>query len=145
MTCWLYVIMCRNGCHYTGVTKNLSARYYAHSRGRGALYTKMNGVESLLYAVCLPTRSYARRLEIKFKRMSHQDRETYLSAYAFIKTNGETKLLCSILSPELCIGGGKAPYSIVDLTSISPCISMLDRMQCDAIIRENYAFKLQTL
>ena len=35
----LYLIECRNGSYYAGITNNLDARYAAHAAGRGARYT----------------------------------------------------------------------------------------------------------
>lgn len=80
MTCWCYILQCENGNHYTGITKNLEDRIRLHRTGRGALYTKMNGVADILYAILLPTRSMARRLEIQLKKMSRERRDEFVES-----------------------------------------------------------------
>ncbi len=38
----LYLIECRNGHYYAGITNDLDARMQAHREGRGARYTRAN-------------------------------------------------------------------------------------------------------
>jgi putative endonuclease len=40
MTWHLYILLCRDGSHYAGITKSLDRRIYDHNRGNGCRYTK---------------------------------------------------------------------------------------------------------
>jgi len=38
----LYLLECKGGSYYAGITNNLEARYKAHVEGKGARYTRAN-------------------------------------------------------------------------------------------------------
>jgi len=44
----VYLIECRNGAWYAGITNDLDARYAAHVAGKGARYTRANPPVRLL-------------------------------------------------------------------------------------------------
>ena len=56
---YLYILKCKNGNLYTGMTNNLKRRFKEHLSGRGGRYTSSFGVEKLLYSEELQTRSDA--------------------------------------------------------------------------------------
>ena len=39
---FLYLLLCRNGSLYAGISNDVEARYRAHAAGRGARYTRAN-------------------------------------------------------------------------------------------------------
>ena len=45
---WLYMVECRGGGIYTGIAKDVDARYRQHEAGKGARYTRMNPPVALL-------------------------------------------------------------------------------------------------
>lgn len=49
-TWWVYMIVCRDGTIYTGMTNDLEKRLKAHNAGRGAKYTRGRGPVRLIYA-----------------------------------------------------------------------------------------------
>ena len=124
MTCWCYIIECQNGEQYTGITKDLSKRYKQHKSGRGALYTKLNKVKRLLYAIELPTRSDARKLEIKLKKISRMKRGLFIknNSCSYLKTNefGEQKLLHCFLSVTSFIAGVNTYGSWIKFEPLTP-------------------------
>lgn len=112
MTCWCYILQCENGNHYTGITQNLEARVKLHKAGRGALYTKMNGVADILYAILLPNRSMARQLEIQLKKMGRVKRDSFIESLTEYQEEfgkcGQKKLLHSFLPAGSYFCGHKA-------------------------------------
>ena len=39
---WLYVLECRGGVLYTGIAKDVDARFEVHVKGAGAIFTRLN-------------------------------------------------------------------------------------------------------
>lgn len=66
---YVYLIECRNGSWYAGITNDLEARYAAHAAGKGARYTRANPPVKLLGARSFPDRSAASRAEYEVKRL----------------------------------------------------------------------------
>lgn len=70
MTDWvLYLLECKNGAFYAGITNNLEQRYAAHLSGKGARYTRANPPVKILAAKCYVGRSAASVAEAQLKRL----------------------------------------------------------------------------
>lgn len=65
----LYLIECRNGAYYAGITNDLDARYLAHVEARGARYTRANPPLRLIGSRPYPDRASASRAEATIKRL----------------------------------------------------------------------------
>lgn len=65
----LYLIECRNGSYYAGITNDLDARYAAHVDGKGARYTRANPPLRLIGSKLFADRSAASRAEFAIKRL----------------------------------------------------------------------------
>ena len=81
-TWWLYLIECRDGTYYAGITNDLEARYEAHVAGKGARYTRSHPPLRLLGSRPYPNRSQASRAEWEIKRLPKQRKLGYLTADA---------------------------------------------------------------
>lgn len=69
MADWVvYLIRCRDGSLYTGVTVDLERRLAEHDAGRGARYTRGRGPVELVVASPPMSKSEAHRLEALVKR-----------------------------------------------------------------------------
>ena len=66
----VYLLRCRNGALYTGVTTDIVRRLRAHNSGRGAAYLRLNGPGDLVYLEAAAGRSEALRREAAIKRLS---------------------------------------------------------------------------
>ncbi len=64
----LYLLECRNGSFYAGITNDLDARFLAHRQGRGARYTRANPPVRILASRAYPDRASASRAEWQLKR-----------------------------------------------------------------------------
>jgi putative endonuclease len=76
---FLYLIECRNGAWYAGITPDLQARYQAHVLGKGARYTRANPPVRLLASRLYPDRASASRAEWAIKQLPRQRKLAYLS------------------------------------------------------------------
>ena len=78
MSAWyLYLIECRDGSIYTGITVDVAARYAAHDAGRGARYTRSHPPKRLLASVEYPDRSSALKAEYEVKMLSADAKRAY--------------------------------------------------------------------
>jgi putative endonuclease len=69
-TWWLYVLECRGGVLYTGIAKDVDARFAAHLSGTGAKFTRLNRPLRILAKATMPTKGAALRAEYAFKQAS---------------------------------------------------------------------------
>lgn len=66
---YLYILQCRDGTLYTGITTDVGRRYDEHRRKVGARYTRSRGVRRLLYIEEAGTKGQALRREVEVKRL----------------------------------------------------------------------------
>src|SRR5262245_5646544 len=66
---WLYVLECHSGVLYTGIAKDVKARFAAHAAGKGAKFTRANRPVAILARARLRTRSEALRAEYALKQL----------------------------------------------------------------------------
>jgi len=76
---FLYLLECRNGSYYAGITLDLQARYQAHLRGTGAKYTRANPPLRLLASRAYPDRAAASRAEYALKQLPRARKLAFLS------------------------------------------------------------------
>lgn len=73
--CWVvYMLECKDGSLYTGITDNLPKRLQAHRMGRGAKYTKGRAPLTLRYLEDCEDHSQALRREIAIKKLTRQEK-----------------------------------------------------------------------
>ena len=71
MSAWyVYLLECRNGAVYTGITVDVARRYAQHCEGTGARYTRAHPPLRLLATFPYPDRSRASRAEHAIKQLS---------------------------------------------------------------------------
>ncbi|BDR58614.1 hypothetical protein XA3_10550 [Xylocopilactobacillus apicola] len=75
---FFYVVLCRNGAFYAGTTNDVSHRIKMHNEGKGAKYTRANRPVKLIYQETFASKGEALSFELKFKRLSRQQKEIYL-------------------------------------------------------------------
>lgn len=74
----MYLIECRNGHYYAGITNDLDARMQAHREGRGARYTRANPPLRLLGSRPYADRASATRAECLVKRLPRSRKLAFL-------------------------------------------------------------------
>lgn len=70
----LYILQCKDGTLYTGVTTSVERRVAEHRAGTGARYTRARGVRRLVYTEACGTRSQALKRELVVKALSRREK-----------------------------------------------------------------------
>ncbi|MRR09470.1 GIY-YIG nuclease family protein [bacterium] len=68
----VYIVRCRDGSLYTGITNDLRARLDAHNAGRGAKYTRWRLPVSLVHAERFRDQGAALSRELAIKRLDRR-------------------------------------------------------------------------
>lgn len=71
---YVYIIRCANNALYTGWTTHIPTRFYKHSIGRGAKYTRAHPPLELFYAEQLANRKDAQKREYEIKSYTRQQK-----------------------------------------------------------------------
>ena len=64
---FVYLLECRDGSLYTGITTDLARRLAEHQKGTGGNYTRARGALKMVYTEPHPNRSSASRRESEIK------------------------------------------------------------------------------
>ena len=75
----LYLIECRYGCWYAGITNNIERRYAAHLAGRGAKYTRAHPPVRLLGTRAFADRSAASKAEHAIRKLPRARKLAFLA------------------------------------------------------------------
>lgn len=67
---FVYLLECKNGRLYTGITPDLAERFRKHSEGKGAMFTRLNKPSRMLAAKPCVDRSEASKLERQIKLLT---------------------------------------------------------------------------
>lgn len=65
----VYMLRCRDGSVYTGITNDTARRLESHRRGRASRYTRSRLPVSLIFTEAQPDRASALRREAAIKRL----------------------------------------------------------------------------
>jgi len=66
----VYLVRCRDGSLYAGITNGLAGRLEKHNSGKGAKYTRSRRPVELVWSEAKRNESYARKREAEIKKMS---------------------------------------------------------------------------
>lgn len=70
----VYILECKDGTLYTGITDDFQRRFAAHSAGKGAKYTRGRSPLVLRYLETCVDHSAALKREIAIKRLSKKQK-----------------------------------------------------------------------
>jgi putative endonuclease len=76
----VYVLRCRDGSLYTGISKDVKARLVTHNAGRGGAYTRTHRPVVLLYQEVGFSRAAALRREAAIKRLPRPRKEILVNS-----------------------------------------------------------------
>lgn len=68
------MVLCANGAIYTGIARNVAARYAQHVAGTGARYTRANPPRRLLAKFACANQAEASRMEAAIKKLAVADK-----------------------------------------------------------------------
>lgn len=75
----VYLVRCRDGSLYAGITNDVVRRLNEHNSGSGAKYTRSRRPVELVWSEAKRNGSYARKREVEIKRMSRAEKESLVS------------------------------------------------------------------
>lgn len=79
-TSWvLYLLECKNGAYYAGITNDLPARFAAHLSGKGARYTRANPPVKILASKPYADRSAASIAEAHLKKLPRSQKRGFFA------------------------------------------------------------------
>lgn len=72
---YCYILRCKDGTLYTGITDNIAKRETAHNNGSGSKYVHSRGGGKIVYSETLKTKSRALKREAAIKKLSRENKE----------------------------------------------------------------------
>ena len=72
---YLYILCCKDGTLYTGITTDVEKRLEVHRSGKGAKYTRGRGPLELVYSETCGSHSQALKREWEIKALSRSEKE----------------------------------------------------------------------
>ncbi len=79
---FLYVLKCRDGTLYTGITNDLPRRMVQHNNGTASRYTRSRRPVSVIYQERCRDKSSALKKECGMKSLSRKEKEEYMKSNA---------------------------------------------------------------
>ena len=77
----LYILRCKDGSLYTGITTDVSARLEAHRSGKGAKYTRGRAPLELVYCEECGSHSDALKREWQIKQLTKEEKCALIAKY----------------------------------------------------------------
>lgn len=77
----LYILLCKDGTLYTGITDDLQRRLAQHESGKGAKYTRGRGPFTLVYQEYMESYPDALKREYQIKQLARSDKLKLIEAY----------------------------------------------------------------
>ena len=78
---FVYLVRCRDGSIYTGITDDVEARLRTHNLGKGAKYTAQRRPVSLVYQEPHRDQGSAKRREAEIKRWSRRRKDDLVAGF----------------------------------------------------------------
>lgn len=77
---WVYILLCENGCYYTGYTADLEKRFAAHLGGTASKYTRsFKPVKIAQSWEISGGKSLAMKIENHIKKLSRAEKEKLIA------------------------------------------------------------------
>lgn len=77
----LYILRCKDGTLYTGITTDVEKRFDAHQSGKGAKYTRGRSPLELVYREACGTHSDALKRELEIKKLPREQKQALIDSY----------------------------------------------------------------
>lgn len=78
---YVYILRCRGGVYYTGLTVDVARRFRLHKAGKGAKFTRAYPPEVIAALWCCGDKVTAARVEYAIKKsLTHRQKERLIAA-----------------------------------------------------------------
>ena len=81
MNWFVYILSCRDGSLYTGITTDCVRRLAQHNAGNGAKYTRAKLPVQLVYQERAENRSQATKREMAIKKLTRQQKQRLVAGH----------------------------------------------------------------
>jgi putative endonuclease len=81
VTWWLYLLACKDGRTYAGITIDVNARFRVHASGKGSKFTRANPPLAILGAQQFATKSAALQAEAALKKLQRTEKLLWASQW----------------------------------------------------------------
>jgi len=78
---FVYIVECKDGTYYTGISNDLNHRVEQHNLGKGAKYTRSRGPVSLVYCEKYSNHSIALKRECEIKKLTRSQKKDLANNY----------------------------------------------------------------
>ena len=78
---FLYILKCKDGSLYTGITTDVKRRFEEHKNGKGGHYTRSRKVLKILYTERCKDRSSASKREAGIKKWPREKKIKLIEIY----------------------------------------------------------------
>lgn len=82
---WVYILRCRDGTFYVGLTTDIESRETEHNQGTGSRYTAARRPVKIIYTELHPSLESARARERQLKRWSAAKKEALATGALDVK------------------------------------------------------------
>ena len=82
----VYILRCKDGSLYTGITTDIERRLEQHNAGKGASYTRSRRPVTLAWHEKMASESAARKREAEIKKWTREEKMNFL-----IKKHGQAR------------------------------------------------------
>ena len=97
---YCYLIRCRDGSLYVGITTDLERRMAEHTAGRGARYTRSRRPLTLVWWECWATRSAALKREAEVRTWRKSPKEAAVANWLALNTGHSQQITPEIASSD---------------------------------------------
>ncbi|WP_227254705.1 GIY-YIG nuclease family protein [Frigoriglobus tundricola] len=106
---WVYLLKCRDGTLYTGITTDVERRLAQHNAGTASKYTRSRRPVAVVYRESAQGHGAALRREIAIKKLSRAAKDALVASQRRRRrpTPQPPSVLSPTLSAELLAGRGK--------------------------------------
>lgn len=87
-----YIVRCKDGSLYTGISTDVPYRLRRHNEGKGAAYTKSRRPVELVWSERAKSESAARKREAEIKRWTRAEKEKFVCAIIALSPNKNNSL-----------------------------------------------------
>lgn len=77
---YFYILLCKDGTYYCGITKDLTSRENTHNAGKGSVYVRSRGGGKIVYSEKFKSVGDALRREIEVKKWTREKKKNLISA-----------------------------------------------------------------
>jgi putative endonuclease len=88
MPYFVYLLQCKDGSIYTGITTDVTRRFAEHKNKKGGHYTASHGTRKMIYTEKYPNRSAALKREAEIKRWRREKKIKLIDCFSARKGLG---------------------------------------------------------